>query len=193
MPAVSWVSFGTNFLGNDWSWRIPAILQAFPSVIQLMFIWCKSPSLSCAATRLTHHLGVPESPRFLIAHDKFDAALDIFAKYHGNGDREHPTVQFEFREVRDTIKMELHNKRTTSYLDFFRTRGNRYRLMILISLGFFSQWSGNAIISNYTNLLYDGVGITSSTTKLGVSDTLTPHIFYSPVQKLTCIHSSPQE
>uniref|UniRef100_A0A8H7NCP1 Major facilitator superfamily (MFS) profile domain-containing protein n=1 Tax=Bionectria ochroleuca TaxID=29856 RepID=A0A8H7NCP1_BIOOC len=149
---VSWLSFGTNYISNDWSWRVPAILQAFPSVIQLMFIWW-----------------VPESPRFLIAHDKFDEALDIFAKYHGNGDRNHPTVQFEFREARDTIKMELQNKKTTSYLDFFRTPGNRYRLIILISIGFFSQWSGNAIISNYTNLLYEGVGIKSSTTKLGLS------------------------
>lgn len=65
--------------------------------------------------------------------------------------------------------MELKAKTSSSYLDFFRTPGNRYRLMVLISLGFFSQWSGNAIISNYANLLYEGVGITSSTTKLGVS------------------------
>lgn len=65
--------------------------------------------------------------------------------------------------------MELKAKTSSSYLDFFRTPGNRYRLMILISLGFFSQWSGNAIISNYANLLYEGVGISSSTTKLGVS------------------------
>lgn len=68
--------------------------------------------------------------------------------------------------------MELESKHSTNYLDFFRTPGNRYRLMILISLGFFSQWSGNAIISNYTNLLYDGVGITNSTTKLGVRTSL---------------------
>lgn len=40
--AVSWISFGTDYIGNDWSWRIPAIIQAFPSVIQLAFIWCKS-------------------------------------------------------------------------------------------------------------------------------------------------------
>jgi hypothetical protein len=139
-------------MNNQWSWRIPAILQALPSVIQVVFIWW-----------------VPESPRFLIAHDKFDAALEIFAKYHGNGDRNHPTVQFEYREVKETIKLELQQKRTTSYLDFFKTPGNRYRLMILISLGFFSQWSGNAIISNYTNLLYDGVGIHDSVVKLGVS------------------------
>lgn len=148
---MSWIAFGTNFLNNQWSWRLPAILQALPSVIQLSFIWW-----------------VPESPRYLIAHNRLDQALDIFARYHGSGDYKHPTVRFEFCEVRDTIKLELQHKTSTSYLDFFKTPGNRYRLMILVSLGFFSQWSGNAIISNYTNLLYEGVGIDSSTVKLGV-------------------------
>lgn len=111
--------------------------------------------------------GVHESPRYLIANDKHEDALAIFAKYHGNGDANHPTVQFEYREVRETIRLELQHKRTTSYLDFFRTPGNRYRLMILVTLGFFSQWSGNAIISNYTSVLDDGVGVTNSQTKLG--------------------------
>lgn len=41
---VAWLSFGTDFLGNEWSWRIPAIGQAVPSVIQLAFIFCKSSS-----------------------------------------------------------------------------------------------------------------------------------------------------
>lgn len=39
--AVSWLSFGTSFMENQWSWRIPALGQAFPSIIQLAFIWCK--------------------------------------------------------------------------------------------------------------------------------------------------------
>lgn len=41
--------------------------------------------------------------------------------------------------------------------------------MILISLGFFSQWSGNAIVSNYSRVLYQAVGIDDSTSRLGLS------------------------
>jgi MFS family permease len=37
---VALISFGTDFLKNDSSWRIPAVLQAAPSVIQLLFIYC---------------------------------------------------------------------------------------------------------------------------------------------------------
>jgi sugar porter (SP) family MFS transporter len=149
---VSWLSFGTNYLGNEWSWRIPALLQAFPSLIQLSFIWW-----------------VPESPRYLIAKDKHEQALEILGRYHANGNINHPTVQFEYREIKETLALELEAKKQSSYLDFVKTKGNRYRLAVLISLGVFSQWSGNAIISNYSSKLYDSAGVTDSTAKLGLS------------------------
>jgi len=47
-----------------------------------------------------------------------------------------------------------------------RTKGNRYRLLLLVSLGLFSQYSGNAIISNYANLIYTNAGITRQDQKI---------------------------
>jgi MFS family permease len=38
---VAWTAFGTESIGNDWSWRIPALLQGVPSLIQLVFLFCK--------------------------------------------------------------------------------------------------------------------------------------------------------
>jgi MFS family permease len=104
---------------------------------------------------------MPESPRFLISKDRQDEALGILAKYHANGNRDHPTVQFEFREIHDTIKLEQAASNSTRYTDFFKTKGNRYRLSVLIALGFFSQWSGNAVISNYSSRLYGNIGMDS--------------------------------
>ena len=149
---VAWISFGTDFLKNEWSWRIPALLQALPSVIQVAFIYW-----------------VPESPRYLIAQDRHEEALQILSTYHGNGNDQHPTVQFEYREIKETIALEQEHAKTSKYVDFLKTKGNRYRLAILISLGIFSQWSGNAIISNYTSVLYDTAGVTDSTSKLGLA------------------------
>jgi MFS family permease len=103
-----------------------------------------------------------------MAKDKHDEALAILAKYHANGNADHPTVQFEFREIRETIRLEMEHKKNSSYIDFFRTKGNRYRLAVLLSLGIFSQWSGNAIISNYLSKLYDTAGVTDSNAKLGL-------------------------
>jgi hypothetical protein len=149
---VSWLAFGTNFVNNDWAWRVPALLQAAPSVVQLAFIYW-----------------VPESPRFLMAKDKHDQALQMLAKYHANGDVNNATVQFEYLEIKETIRLEFEATKSSSYLDFFKTKGNRYRFFVLISLGIFSQWSGNAIISNYSALLYISAGVTDATARLGLS------------------------
>lgn len=112
---------------------------------------------------------MPESPRFLIAKDRQDEALNILAKYHANGNRDHPTVQFEFREIRDTIKLEQAADDSTKYIDFFKTKGNRFRLAVLVSLGIFSQWSGNGVVSNYSARLYTNAGMEKEDDRLILS------------------------
>jgi hypothetical protein len=105
----------------------------------------------------------------LISKERYEEALDTLAYYHANGDRNNVTVQFEYTEMRDTIRMEEDANTNSSYLDFFKTKGNRWRLAILISLGIISQYSGNALFSNYINLVYEGAGITDTNQKMGVS------------------------
>lgn len=104
-----------------------------------------------------------------MAHERHEEALDILAKYHANGDKNNQTVQFEYKEIKDTIALEYQAQKTGSYLDFLRTRGNRYRLMLLVSLGIISQYSGNALISNYSNIIYEGAGITDQAAKTGLN------------------------
>jgi len=53
-------------------------------------------------------------------------------------------------------------------MDFIKTAGNRKRLLMIISLGLFSQWSGNALVSYYAGIIYEGAGITRQTDKLGL-------------------------
>ncbi|KAF2641808.1 hexose transporter-like protein [Massarina eburnea CBS 473.64] len=149
---VSWVAWGTSQANNEWSWRSITLLQALPSVIQIIFIYW-----------------VPESPRWLISKERYDEALDMLAYYHASGDTHNPTVQFEYKEMKDTIRMETDANKNSSYLDFLKTRGNRWRLAILISLGIISQYSGNALFSNYINLVYEGAGIKSQNKKMILS------------------------
>ncbi|KAF1849160.1 hexose transporter-like protein [Cucurbitaria berberidis CBS 394.84] len=149
---VAWVAWGTSQANNEWSWRSITLLQALPSVIQLAFIFW-----------------VPESPRWLISKERYDEALDMLAYYHANGDRTNATVQYEYQEMRDTIRMDSEANRNSSYMDFFKTKGNRWRLAILISLGIISQYSGNALFSNYINLVYTGAGITNQSQKMALS------------------------
>jgi hypothetical protein len=159
---------------NDWSWRSITLLQIGPAVLQIIFIYCKNrvpfPVWAFLLTHnpLTYSTGVPESPRWHIARGRHDEALATLAKYHANGDSNNATVQFEFHEIKETLALEMELKKTSSYLDFLRTRGNRYRLMLLISLGIISQYSGNALFSNYTNLVYNSMGITEQGQKIPV-------------------------
>jgi MFS family permease len=148
----TWLTFGTRRIPSTWSWRIPTIIQGGPSVIQLLFIFF-----------------IPESPRWLISKSRQEEALEILAKYHANGNANDATVQFEYAEMKETLRLEFQHKKTSSYFDFFKTRGNRYRLLLIISLGLFSQWSGNGLVSYYATNVYDSVGITSPNSQLGIN------------------------
>ncbi len=102
----------------------------------------------------------------LISKDRNDEALKILAKYHANGNDQHPTVLFEYAEIKETLRLEFLFKKTSSYLDFAKTKGNRYRFILIMSLGLFSQWSGNGLVSYYASELYKSVGVTSANTQL---------------------------
>jgi sugar porter (SP) family MFS transporter len=149
---VAFIGWGTSNVPNEWSWRSITLLQGLPSAIQLCFIWW-----------------VPESPRWLISKERYEEAESMLAFYHAEGDRNNATVQFSYQEMRETIRMEADAKTNSSYMDFLKTKGNRWRLAILISLGIISQYSGNALFSNYINLVYTGAGIVDQNQKLALS------------------------
>jgi sugar porter (SP) family MFS transporter len=149
---VSCIAWGTANIQNDWSWRSITLIQVVPSVIQLCGIWW-----------------IPESPRYLVNKERHQEALHILTKWHAGGDPHNATVQFEFREIRETIRIQKETERSTSYRDFLRTRGNRWRLAIIVSLGVISQYSGNALFSNYMNAIYIGAGIDNQNQKLAMS------------------------
>lgn len=146
---VAWIAWATSTIPNSWSWRTLALLQVVPAVIQITFIYW-----------------VPESPRWHISKERYEDALHTLSKYHANGDTQNATVQFEFREIKETLRLEFEYRKTSNYTDFLKTRGNRYRLMLLISLGVISQYSGNALFSNYMNIIYNSMGITRQDQKI---------------------------
>ena len=46
------------------------------------------------------------------------------------------------------------------------TRGNRKRMFLIIAIAFFSQWSGNGLVSYYLNAVFTTIGITNTTIQL---------------------------
>lgn len=114
---------------------------------------------------------VPESPRFLIAKGKNEQALKILADSHAGGNQDDELVQIEYHEIQETIKLEQEYERG-GWSELIATKGNRHRLVILISLGFFSQWSGNGTVSYYMTDVLEQIGITDSDLKLEINGIL---------------------
>lgn len=131
------ISFGTQSIKNDWAWRIPSLLQAGPSLIQICFIFL-----------------IPESPRFLVSKDRRAEAFQILVHYHAEGDPTSPFVRAEMAQIESTIRIELANSKR-SWLEMLSTSGMRKRVLVGSFLGLFTQWSGNTLITYYLNDLLE--------------------------------------
>jgi hypothetical protein len=66
-----------------------------------------------------------------VSKGREDAALDVLARYHANGDREDEVVQFEYREIVGTIELEISAKQT-KWSQIWKGQENKWRLFIMI-------------------------------------------------------------
>ncbi|KAH0525239.1 hypothetical protein TsFJ059_007630 [Trichoderma semiorbis] len=148
---AAWVTIGTININSEWAWRIPSIIQAFPAIVQIMFIWF-----------------LPESPRFLIAKDRHEEALDVLIKFHGNGERT-DFVETSFTEIKETLALEREFSSKSGWLDLISTPGNRKRTLICYLQGFFSQWCGNGLVSYYLVPVLETIGITKNAEQAGLN------------------------
>lgn len=140
---AAWVAFGSLHIEGDWSWRLGLLLQMVTPCIALSIL----PF-------------VPESPRWLAYHERHDEAHRILAKYHANGDMDDELVLWELSEIKKSIEIERIAAKTVTYGTFLKTKGNRWRLAIILLVGFSAQWVGNGIITFYVVSILESIGIT---------------------------------
>ncbi|CAO2647544.1 Nn.00g084660.m01.CDS01 [Neocucurbitaria sp. VM-36] len=134
------ISFGTQSIKDDWAWRIPSLLQAGPSLVQITFIFM-----------------IPESPRFLISKDRREEAYHTLITYHAEGDTSSRFAAAEMAQIEHTIRIELENSKR-SWREMIVVPGLRKRVIIGSFLGLFTQWSGNTLLSFYLNDLLGLIG-----------------------------------
>ncbi|KAL1868230.1 hypothetical protein VTK73DRAFT_3792 [Phialemonium thermophilum] len=140
---AAWITYGTAMMAGSWAWRLPSLLQAMSSVFQLAMAFF-----------------IPESPRWLVYKGRRQEAYRILTKYHAEGDESSQLLQYEMAEIEAAIEAEK-QQLSTSWLEWFRTSANRYRLFIVVTSGFIIQWCGNALITYYIHLVFVSIGITS--------------------------------
>ncbi|UPL03244.1 hypothetical protein LCI18_014178 [Fusarium solani-melongenae] len=157
------VTLGTYNWTNNWSWRLPTLFQILPSLLTIIFIW--SVLTACPLhSDLTCSRFIPESPRWLVAHDRHEEALQILIKYHAEGDETSAFVAAEFYQIRETLRKEKEAAKQP-WKELLTGKANRHRVFVAICVGFFTQWSGNGLISYYLAKILALVGITSRRTQ----------------------------
>ncbi|KAK9356644.1 general substrate transporter [Lipomyces doorenjongii] len=137
-----WLDFGLSYVDSEIAWRFPT---AFQIVYLLAIIW------------LT--VMVPESPRWLTAHDMHDDAVSVLAALT-NREVDDPDVVQQYEEIVETVIMES-AEGSGSWSDFYKSDGLQScrRLWTAIAVQVFQQLGGiNAIIYYATTLFQQSIG-----------------------------------
>ncbi|KZW04136.1 general substrate transporter [Exidia glandulosa HHB12029] len=135
------IQFGCSEINSTASFRIPWSLQLIPALvlgIGLLFF--------------------PESPRWLVDHDRREEALGVLADVHGKGNTQDELVQIEYHEIVNQVEFER-REGAKSYADLLK-RGVARRVGLGTSLQMWSQLTGMNIMMYYVVYVFEGAGIT---------------------------------
>ncbi|KAF8556794.1 MFS general substrate transporter [Imleria badia] len=141
------VTLGTFSMTSNWGWRIPSLLQVFPSLLQVYFIWF-----------------LPESPRWLVSRGRGNEAFDILVKYHAEGDETSEFVKAEYTQIEETLEAELKIAQMNQK-EVLSTPGMRKRMIIVSFIGLSMQGSGVGLIIRFLSPILDNIGIHDNRTK----------------------------
>ncbi|KAL5335051.1 general substrate transporter [Aspergillus crustosus] len=161
---ASWVVYACARLDNPDSFRIPIWCQLISSVFVALGVWF-----------------LPESPRWLVAHDRADDAAKVLARYHGDDDPHHPIVVLQLKEMQQSIATDASDKAWWDYRELYTGHSNRRRLICAIGMACFGQLSGNSVTSYYLPVMLENAGIVSENRKLLLNGIYPPLSFLGAV------------
>ncbi|KAI0012286.1 MFS sugar transporter-like protein [Xylariaceae sp. FL0662B] len=141
---AGWVAWGCFInITNSGQWRIPLGIQNFPAVILAALI-----------------LLFPESPRWLVDHNKGDEGLRTLAKLHSNGDINDSWVQAEFAQIQESISLE-HEQEAKRYLELFTNKSAFRRLFLACAIQASIQMTGVSAIQYFSVTIFSNIGISA--------------------------------
>lgn len=115
----------------------------------------------------------PESPRWLIDHDRAEEGLKILAKLHANNDTHDVWVAAEYAQIRDAINVEKQHA-ATGYVELFSDRSSLRRLVLVTALQASVQMTGVSAIQYFSPQIYKtiNIGTTDALKYQGISNVL---------------------
>jgi hypothetical protein len=110
---------------------------------------------------------VPESPRFLVLHDDHQKALDVLIRLHHDPcDPNNTFAHQELNMIREKWEAEKDIIKSDGRWRLFSKKSNRQRLVLACLVMIGGQNIGPLVINNYNVLLYNSLGLGSTTSLL---------------------------
>ncbi|KAK6412661.1 Ribulose bisphosphate carboxylase large chain [Oleoguttula sp. CCFEE 5521] len=133
-----WVDYFCSFIGSDWAWRVPLLMQV---VIGSMLV--------------VGSFLIVESPRWLLDNDHDEEGIVVIANLYGKGDIHNPKARDEYREIKMNVLLQR-QEGERGYADMFK----RYykRVFIAMSAQALAQLNGINVISYYAPLVFEQAG-----------------------------------
>ncbi|OJJ43190.1 hypothetical protein ASPZODRAFT_146210 [Penicilliopsis zonata CBS 506.65] len=150
--AASWIGYGCEYhwanTGDSIQWRLPLALQLVPAIGLASCIFF-----------------FPESPRWLIDHDRHEEGLRNLATLHANGVVNDAYVLAEYEIIKRQIEEE-HTYGAKSYKELFANRSNTRRIVIACACQASAQMTGVSAIQYFSPAIFAQIGISTSRTLL---------------------------
>lgn len=139
-----WTDYGMSFVSSEAQFRFPIAFQIAFALVTILLI-----------------AFLPESPRWLIAHDRTDQARHILWRLQRNAneiDSNHAVIDAEMHEIQHALAEERAAAKSGgfSFLDLFRKSPQRFRRRTLLGIGgqFMQQLSGINLITYYAPVIF---------------------------------------
>lgn len=137
-----WVDYGMSYVPNDAQFRFPLALQCLFAIITVIGI-----------------LFLPESPRWLVAHDGHDQARQVLWSVEADAHKMSPDddiITRHLTEIQDAIAEERRAASGNSFRSLFKNGEQKffYRTMLGIGGQFMQQISGINLITYYAPVIF---------------------------------------
>ncbi|KAH4612425.1 hypothetical protein HBI26_150120 [Parastagonospora nodorum] len=145
--AITWgilimyyISYGCVYMDGAKAFRVPWALQMVPAIFLAIGI-----------------VFLPESPRWLARHDRWEETHAVLTLVHGKGDPNSPFVKLEMDEIKQMIEFERQNA-DVSVMELFKPRMIN-RLHIGIFTQIWSQLTGMNVMMYYITYVFAMAGL----------------------------------